>query len=113
MLFRSTPGERPGDLIVVFRIKAHPKFERNGNDLRYTLTITLEEAVNGYTFTVPHFEGPLTFKTHDFASVVDPRRDYRVDGKGLTEDSNLYLNFDIQYPRDPSLRFTLTAAASP
>lgn len=104
------PNERPGDLVVVFRIKAHPKFERNGNDLRYKLTVTLEEAINGLTFTVPHFGGPLTFKTHDFAPVVDPRRDYRVDGKGLTEDSNLYLNFDIQFPRDPSQRFKLVPA---
>lgn len=107
------PGEVPGDLIIIFRIKAHPKFERNGNDLRYKLTVTLEEAINGYTFTVPHFGGPLTFKTHDFASVVDPRRDYRVDGKGLTEDSNLYLNFDIQFPRDPSVRFKLVPEAAP
>jgi DnaJ-class molecular chaperone len=102
-----SPSEIPGDLVIIFRIKAHPKFERNGNDLRYKMTVTLEEAVNGYTFTVPHFGGPLTFTTHDFAPVVDPRRDYRVDGKGLTEDSNLYLNFDIQFPRDPSLRFKL------
>lgn len=102
-----TPSETAGDLIVVFRIKNHPKFDRNGNDLRYKLTMTLEEAINGYTFTVPHFGGPLTFSTHDFASVVDPRKDYKVDGKGLTEDSKLYLNFDIQFPRDPSTRFTL------
>lgn len=105
-----SPNERPGDLIVVFRIKAHPKFERNGNDLRYKLTVTLEEAINGFTFTVPHFGGPLTLKTHDLAPVIDPRRDYRVDGKGLTEDSNLYLNFDVQFPRDPSLRFKLVPA---
>jgi DnaJ-class molecular chaperone len=106
------PNERSGDLIVIFRLKKHPKFERNGNDLRYKLTITLEEAINGYTFTVPHFEGPLTFNTHDFAPVIDPRVDYRVDGKGLTENSNMYLNFDIQYPRDPSLRFTLTPVSA-
>jgi DnaJ family protein A protein 2 len=102
-----SPGEIPGDLIIVFRIKAHPKFERNGNDLRYKLTVTLEEAINGFVFTIPHFGGTLTYTTHDFAPVVDPRRDYRVDGKGLTENSNLYLNFDIQFPRDPSLRFKL------
>lgn len=107
-----TPNERPGDLNIIFRFKKHPKFERNGNDLRYKLTITLEEAINGYTFTVPHFGGHITIRTHDLAPVIDPRIDYRVDGKGLTEDSNLYLNFDIQYPRDPSLRFTLTPASA-
>jgi len=102
-----TPNERPGDLNIIFRFKKHPKFDRNGNDLRYKLSITLEESINGYTFTVPHFSGPLTFSTYDFASVIDPRVDYRVDGKGLTDDSNLYINFDIQYPRDSSLRFNI------
>lgn len=102
-----TPSERAGDLVVIFRIKPHPKFERNGTDLRHKLTVTIEEVINGYTFTVPHFGGPLTFTTHDFAPIIDPRVDYKVTGKGLTDDSNLYLNFDIQYPRDPSLRFTL------
>lgn len=103
-----SPNEQPGNLIIILRIKKHPKFERNGNDLRYTLTITIEEAIHGYEFEVPHFGGPIRMKTHDLAPIVDPRKDYKVDGKGLTKDSNLYINFDIQYPRDMSLRYQLT-----
>lgn len=103
-----TPSEQPGNLVIVLRIKKHPKFERNGNDLRYTLTITIEEAISGYEFDIPHFGGTLKMKTHDFAPIVDPRKDYKVQGKGLTKDSDLYINFDIQYPRDMSLRYQLT-----
>jgi DnaJ-class molecular chaperone len=94
-----SPNERPGNLNVVFRIKKHPKFERNGHDLRYKLTISFEESVNGYEFIVPHFTGPITFRTRDFDNVIDPRKDYKVTGKGLTRDANLYINFDVQYPR--------------
>lgn len=102
-----TPNERPGDLIIVFRIKPHPVFERHGNNLRYKQTITLKESIEGFGFTIPFFDGPFSFHTHDLASVIDPRRDYEVKGKGLTPDSNMYLNFDVQYPRDISARFTL------
>ena len=94
-----TPNEQPGNLIVIFRIKKHPKFERNGHDLRYKLTVSFEESVNGFEFVVPHFAGPLTFMTHELDNVIDPRKDYRVTGKGLTTEANMYINFDIQYPR--------------
>jgi DnaJ-class molecular chaperone len=96
-----SPNERSGHLQVIFRIKKHPKFERNGHDLRYKLTVSFEESVNGFEFVVPHFSGPLTLKTHDLDNVIDPRKDYKVDGKGLTKEANLYINFDVQYPRVP------------
>ena len=108
-----TPNERPGDLIIIFRIKPHPLFERHGNNLRYKQTITLKESIEGFGFTIPFFDGPFSFHTHDLASVIDPRRDYEVKGKGLKPDSNMYLNFDVQYPRDIGLRFTLTQPGAP
>lgn len=92
------PHEKPGSLIIIFRIKRHKFFERHGNDLRYTLTITFEESVNGYEFTVPHFSGPFSYNTREFGPVIDPRRDYPIRGKGLTADSSLHVHFDIQYP---------------
>jgi DnaJ family protein A protein 2 len=105
-----TPNERPGDLIVIFRIKKHPKFERNGHDLRYKLTVTFEESVNGFEFSIPHFSGPILVNTHDLDNVIDPRKDYRLTGKGLTKEANMYVNFDIQYPR---VRYTTHAAPDP
>ena len=102
-----TPNETPGDLIIVFRIKKHPVFERNNKDLRYTHTLSLEESINGTRFRIPHFLGDLDVSTHDFAPVIDPRKDYKIEGKGLTDHSHLYVHFDIQYPTDKSLRYQL------
>jgi DnaJ-class molecular chaperone len=102
-----TPKEKSGNLVIIFRIKPHPVFERHGNNLRYRQTITFEESINGYGFTIPHFGGHFTFHTHDIAAVIDPRRDYEIKGKGLTNDSSLFLNFDIQYPRDFSARYNV------
>ena len=104
-----TPNERPGDLIVVFRVKRHPVFERHGDNLKYTLTITFEESVNGHEFTIPHFGGPFSFNTIDLGAAIDPRREYPIKGRGLTKDGTLYVQFDIQYPRDPSTRFNLVS----
>lgn len=101
-----TPNEKAGDLIVIFRVKKHPVFERHGDNLRYTLTITFEESVNGYEFTVPHLSGPFSFNTKEFGPVIDPRKDYPIKGKGLTKDSNLYVNFDIKYPTSGEYRVT-------
>jgi DnaJ-class molecular chaperone len=102
-----TPKERSGDLMIIFRIKPHPFFERHGNNLRYKQTITFKESVEGYEFSVPHFGGVFSFNTRDLGTAIDPRRDYEVKGKGLTSDSSMYLNFDIQYPREVSLRYKL------
>jgi len=103
-----TPNEKSGDLIVVFRIKKHPLFERNGYDLRYTQIISFEDSIIGTTVRIPHFAGDLTLSTLDFGPVIDPRKDYKIEGKGLTRDSHLYIHFDVQYPSDKSLRYHLT-----
>ena len=105
-----SPNEMPGNLVVTFRIKKHPKFERNGHDLRYKITISFEESVNGFEFTVPHFLAPFTVKTQDLDHVIDPRKDYKVPGKGLTQEANMYINFDVQYPR---VRYSTHAASAP
>jgi len=92
--------ERTGDLIITFKVKPHPKFERRGDDLRYVMTVTFQESVEGLDVTVPHFGGPVQFNTLKEFGILDPRRDYVIKGKGLTATgSNLLVNFDVQYPK--------------
>lgn len=91
--------ERTGDLIITFNVKPHPKFERRGDDLRYVMTVTFQESVNGLDVIVPHFGGPVQFNTLKEFGILDPRRDYVIEGKGLTEQARLLVNFDVQYPR--------------
>lgn len=96
-----SPRERTGDLIITFNIKPHPKFERRGNDLRYVMTVSFQESVDGLDITVPHFGGPVELNTRQKFGILDPRRDYVIPGKGLDTNSNLLLNFDVQYPSRP------------
>ena len=91
--------ETTGDLIITFNVKPHPKFERRGEDLRYVMTVTFQESVEGLDVTVPHFGGPVQFNTLKEFGILDPRKDYVIQGKGLNDKANLLVNFDVQYPR--------------
>ena len=91
--------ETTGDLIITFNVKPHPKFERRGEDLRYVMTITFQESVEGLDVIVPHFGGPVQFNTLKEFGILDPRKDYVIQGKGLNDRSNLLINFDVQYPK--------------
>jgi DnaJ-class molecular chaperone len=99
-------GEQPrssreitGDLIITFNVKPHSKFERRGEDLRYVMTVSFQESVEGLDVTIPHFGGPVQFNTLKEFGILDPRKDYVIQGKGLTEQARLLVNFDVQYPK--------------
>lgn len=99
------PGEVPGDLIIVIRVAKHADFERRGNDIVWTTTMSFDDSVNGTTLTVPHFAGPMDIDTAAWG-VVDPRKEYCVPGKGFP-GGDLLIKVDVRYPA-ASARFTLT-----
>jgi len=47
----------PGDLRVVLRLQPHQVFERRGADLYTNLTISLEDAMTGFSTSVKHLDG--------------------------------------------------------
>lgn len=96
-----------GDLILRIIRKPHPVFTLEGIDLVMTQKITFVESVNGTIIAVPHFGGEFKISTQDWG-ILDPRRRYRVSGKGL-KGGDLYVNFDIQYP-PPHVRYVLEPA---
>lgn len=104
------PGEVPGDLIIVISIARHPTFERRGNDLVWTTHMSFEDSVNGTILTVPHFAGAVELDTAAWG-VVDPRREYKVAGKGFPGGGDLLIKVDVRYP-DATKRFKLTDSAT-
>lgn len=101
-----SPGELPGDLIIVITVSKHPDFERRGNDLVWTTKMSFEDSVNGTTLTVPHFSGPIDLETASWG-VIDPRKEYRVGGKGFP-GGDLLIKVDVQYP-DASKSYSLAS----
>ena len=47
----------PGDLIIRIVTKAHPLFERRGDDLYCNVSISLQEALTGFEMQLKHLDG--------------------------------------------------------
>lgn len=51
-----------GDLLVVIEEEEHQDFQRDGNDLIYTLFVSITDAILGGEAEIPHFDSKLKIK---------------------------------------------------
>lgn len=49
------PGLLPADVVVIIEEKPHKNFSREGNNLIYTATVSLEKALTGFTLDIVSF----------------------------------------------------------
>src|SRR4051794_25363969 len=73
-------GGRAGDVLITVSIAPHRLFERDGNNLRLELPVTLYEAVLGAKVRVPTLNGALELSIPPGTS---SGRTFRFKGKGL------------------------------
>lgn len=66
------PGAHAGDVIAVIKIKEHPVFTRKGADLLMDKSITLKEALTGFSFPVTQLDGEQIFVGCSPGEVVAP-----------------------------------------
>lgn len=97
------PNKTPADVIFIIRDKLHPIFKRDGVDLRYTASITLKQALCGFSIDVPTLTGKHA--TLNFTDeVVKPNTTKRLKGYGLpypketSKKGDLIVDFDIAFP---------------
>lgn len=94
-------GGPNGDLYLEFKVKSHPLFERDENDVYLTLPITITEAVLGCKKDVPTLNGivklsiPAGSKTND---------KHRLKGKGIADPQtgrkgDMYVIIDVHIPK--------------
>ena len=55
-------GGPAGDLYIVFTVKRHEQFERDGDDIYYELKLTFPQAALGYEIEVPTIHGKVKLK---------------------------------------------------
>lgn len=92
----------PGDLI--FRIKElkHKVFERRGDDLYTNVTISLQEALNGFSFEISHLDGHKV--KLERTAVTRHGLRIRKKGEGMPNHENnrqvgaLFITFDVKFP---------------
>jgi DnaJ-class molecular chaperone len=81
----TSPGHRPGDLLITVTIGPHPFFKVDGSDLRVDLPITLYEAVLGGKVRVPTLGGAVELSIPKNTS---SGRIFRLKGKGLPKGAS-------------------------
>jgi curved DNA-binding protein len=84
-----------GDLLLRVRIKPHPRFAREGDDLRVELPVTPSEAALGATVAVPTLDGTAKVKVPAGSS---SGRRLRLRGQGMA-GGDLYATVSIKVPR--------------
>jgi DnaJ-class molecular chaperone len=98
----SPMGGEAGDAIVTVKFERHPKFRRDGADLRVDVPITLYEAVLGGKVRVPTLDGSaeLTLPAN-----INTAKALRLKGKGLHGAGDLYASLKVVLPEagDPDL----------
>ncbi len=71
---------QPGDALITVHVAEHPTFKREGDDIRITLPIGLDEAVLGARVEVPTITGPVKMRIPKGAS---SGKVLRMKGKGV------------------------------
>ncbi|XP_065183049.1 dnaJ homolog subfamily B member 11-like [Sycon ciliatum] len=92
----------PGDLIFRVRELKHKVFERRDDDLYTNVTISLQEALNGFSFDISHLD---KHKVHlERTAVTRHGLRIRKKGEGMPNlDNNrvvgaLFVTFDVKFP---------------
>ena len=93
----------PGDLILVVRTDTHPRFSRRGNDLYIDETITLVEALAGFTREIVHLDGHKFILKNN--GVTRPWDVVRVDGEGMpiyeqVGRGDLFVKYSVTFPSE-------------
>lgn len=79
---RGEPGPGGnGDAIISIEIGTHPFYERDGDNIRIDLPISLAEAVNGAKVKVPTVDGPVMLTV---APGTSSGRTLRLKGRGFS-----------------------------
>ncbi len=77
---QAVPGGKAGDLLITVSVAPDPVFERDGNNLRLELPVTLYEAVLGGKVRVPTLGGAVELT---LPAGTNSGRTFRLKGKGF------------------------------
>ncbi|KAE9555749.1 hypothetical protein FO519_000963 [Halicephalobus sp. NKZ332] len=96
------PGRVPADIAFVIKDKPHPKFKREGSDIRYVHKLSLKDALCGTSIDVPILDGTSQRMTID--TVIKPNSTRRLSGQGLpnpklsNKRGDLIVEFNVVFP---------------
>lgn len=89
-----------GDVKIIVQLKEHPEFKRDGLNLIYSKTISLKEALCGFTLDFEHLNGKRIHMSNS-SNVVFPGLKKIVQGMGFQRDGHagtMIIEFSVQFP---------------
>jgi DnaJ family protein A protein 2 len=99
------PGVPTGDVVFLLQAIPHESFERSGNDLLTHITITLSEALLGFSrVIITHLDGRGVKLSTPPGKVIKPQDSIVLRGEGMPlyrrpdEKGDLYVLIDIEMP---------------
>jgi DnaJ-class molecular chaperone len=91
-----------GDIKIIIQVKNETYFKRQGLDLVIKKTISLKEALCGFSFEIHHINGKtLNLNNKTNPTIVKPNYKKTVAGLGMNRDGiygNLVIEFDVVFP---------------
>ena len=96
------PGRIPADIVFIIKQKPDPVFRRDGNNLHYTVSISLREALCGITLHIPTLDGQVI--QYPVKNIVNPKTEIKLENHGMPNSKlpstrgNLIVDFDIIFP---------------
>lgn len=95
-------GGKPGDLYVRIFVKKHPVFQREGDDLYFSLAISFSQAVLGDEIEVPTLDGVKVL--FEVPAGTESGKTLKISGKGVPHftgygKGDLYVRLVIKTPK--------------
>ncbi|XP_038049217.1 dnaJ homolog subfamily B member 11-like [Patiria miniata] len=93
----------PGDLRFRIIAEKHDRFERRGDDLYTNITISLSDALVGFTMEFPHLDGHKVKIVRE--KMTWPGAKMKKQGEGMPNYENnhvkgmLIITFDVEFPK--------------
>lgn len=104
------PEQTPGDIVFQLVEESHAVFTRLGHDLSAELTVTLAEALTGFSRVVlTHLDGRGIHITRPRGKVLRPGDVLKIPGEGMPLKrgdvrGDLYLITKVEFPEDDWLK---------
>jgi DnaJ-class molecular chaperone len=90
-----------GDVKVVIKIENHTEFQRSGLDLLLPKTITMKEALCGFTFELKYITGKTYTINNNTGNIIPNGYKKIIPNMGFSRDDhtgNLVIVFEVKFP---------------
>jgi len=97
------PGHETGDLIAVIRQQEHRYFEREGDDLRTAVDVSLKQALLGFDLSIKHLDDSLVQLAHT-GEITSHQQVRKYQNKGMPlykrrrRFGDMFVEYRVQMP---------------